>query len=162
VNDIDLLTGRLEADPSNSILASMLTDELMESRGMIRSEADRHVASVVAVAGQARQLAEATHLMRSGSASGRWLHTRCRRWAHIAQRIPYTLLLVAGDAPPVIASAPLLGELVPWTGVLITVGAAWAIHEWQVQAAQKRTRRRYVALKRPAARQVSNGSAHVE
>ena len=46
MNDIDLLILAVERDPYNPIPASMLTDELMEEKGMLRSEADRHVSAV--------------------------------------------------------------------------------------------------------------------
>ena len=78
MNDIDLLTRAVEAEPRNTIIAAMLTDELMEARDMLRSEADRHVAAVQRVAGAARQVTLAVELMETGTRSQRQLTRRLR------------------------------------------------------------------------------------
>jgi hypothetical protein len=162
VTDIDLLTTRLEADPANTILAAMLTDELMDTRDMLRSEADRHVSHVQATATQARQLAEATHLMHRGSASGRWLQPHCRRWVHLPARSYYMIVVIAGDSAPLIPLGAGATMHRPWVGILVTVGAAWVIREWEAHIAQRRRDARYRRVRAAHERQVSSGSARVE
>lgn len=96
MSDVDALVALLERDPDNAIVAAMLTDELMEARGMLRSEADRHVANVIAVAAEARELAEAAAEVRPGARwRGRILS--CVRWVlGLDRRIRFTLLVVPG------------------------------------------------------------------
>jgi hypothetical protein len=141
MNDIALLTARLEADPNNPIVASMLVDELVGERGMTYSEAFRHTANVMVSAESAAKLRRATALM-CDTSHHRWLLRReIRRAAGLGARTPSTILVISGDSAPVTRSLQ-PGDFFRCIPLpVVTVGAGWVLTAHETRALVSRARR---------------------
>ena len=124
MNNITMLTSALEREPGNSILSAMLTDALMEERDMNRSEADRHVTSIVAVASEAAQLSDAAALLALKSPIRYQIQNRILALSRMRSGGELTIVLVPGTHPPTVVADRHIdaGGLFWWNTV--TVGAA--------------------------------------
>jgi hypothetical protein len=148
MSDKDLLIRLVEDNPDNSIVASMLVDELMEVEDRTRSEAERHVESVAQFAREAVLIRTAAELM----CSAKWcaeVVTRAAR-AALEFQVPheFRLLIVGGDKPPAVP-IEFAGRRHHRCPVYVPVGAGWVM----VQIAHERERRRAVRqLRRKAGR----------
>jgi len=128
MTDVQLLINLVSKDPDQDISAAMLVDELMDARGMLRSEADRHVERLRADCRSAKQIDLVASFIRE----------RGRRWvalmAEVALAIgfddgrPFGLAVMGGDLPPSAAVRPgpnaLTGERDIWS---VALPAGWAL-----------------------------------
>lgn len=133
MNDLDALEQAVCTNYAEDTPAAMLIDELLARTDATRAQAEHHVGTIRAVASGAFALAQATHLMRRDTTSGKWLAQAARRAAGLArENEEYTVLVVPGDAWPTLltTSFGLMFRSQRWT---ITVGANWVIHHWKVR-----------------------------
>lgn len=93
------LLARLERDPESDILAAMLTDELMDARGMARNEADKYVATARGVAQTALDIAFVASVIRAKGPAYHWLMSHVWDAIALPDTTPITLFIVGGDGP---------------------------------------------------------------
>jgi len=144
VNDIDLLTRAVENDPRNTILHAMLVDALIDQRDMLRSEADAHVRRVVAVAADARDLADAAQLMGAHDWLSRELRAAVLACVDLHNPGRACVLLVSGDDDPTECEMSQLGPSNRYWNELVIVGARWIL----TAAETLRVRRRMNRIRR--------------
>lgn len=129
MTDVACLVKLIEQDPDTDILAAMLIDELMEARGMLRSEAERHVRHVQADARIAKQIDFVARLLRAKGPAYTYLCRAIERHLMIQEVIGYTLYVVSGDGPPRFCR---VGDVVQTPtarhGYPIAIPAGWVIH----------------------------------
>lgn len=106
MTDVQLLVTLIEQDPESEISAAMLTDELMEARGMIRSEADRHVERVRKTARQVLQMKFAAGLIAAKGPAYRALLDTIADAHPLFFASMCTIYVVSGDGPPRRADPP--------------------------------------------------------
>jgi hypothetical protein len=148
VTNLDILTRLVEREPNNDILTAMLTDELMDARDMLRSEADAHVAHVRAVAAEAAQLADAARLMVPGSPPCRALSRIAHAEAGVPLQAAASLLLEPGAAAPLLHPQWDHRGQRYWPPSVITVGAAWVLTTWRYELDMRSSRRRAARRRR--------------
>ncbi len=100
MNDLDMLIDLVEHNPDAMLYQEMLTDELMERRDMIRSEADRHAHGIAKKARDARDLTDAAAIMTKPTAVTRatmasLIHTLGERGDRVN-----SLILIPGESGP--------------------------------------------------------------
>ena len=127
MSDIDLLTRAVESDPRNTILHAMLTDELIDQRDMLRTEADAHVQRVVAVAATARDLACAAQLLGTRDWLSRELRAAVLACVDLHNPGRACVLLVSGGDDPHECEIPLPGPAYRYWNEVVTVGARWIL-----------------------------------
>ena len=98
-NAQDILAN-LEADPDSEILAAMLTDALMEERGQLRSEADRHVEIARQNARDARDMKFACGLFRARGPAAFMIREFLLVQYLGGESIPFTVYLILGSNGP--------------------------------------------------------------
>lgn len=128
MTDANDLIDALEADPHSEILAAMLTDELMESRGMIRTEADRHVERLRADARERIECAAAAEVMRSTDGRSDRVKEHIRLMCFEGLQPPaYNFIVTGGDSPPVATARQIDSPNGWWHEWTVTVGALWIV-----------------------------------
>jgi hypothetical protein len=100
MTDLDLLLQALAEHPDDDALALALTDELMDTPGYSPALAAARVAAERELAHQARSIAEATHLMRSDTDSGRYLRSIIARTLRSRLDLPLSTIVVYGYQGP--------------------------------------------------------------
>lgn len=115
-------------DPESVILAAMLTDALMEERGMLRSEADRHVCRVIQDARDLLDISAAATIMTAGDGR-RYRVLDAMMLAIWPNEVPpsFSWIIVGGDDEPCrMLTASSEDGPYPFEWVL-KVGARWII-----------------------------------
>jgi hypothetical protein len=101
VTDANDMIAHLEREPESDIVAAMLVDELMQTRGMLRTEADRHVTKLRMDARDNLDMLNASFLVRPGSPVRDAIHLEVKRvcWPNDPAP-PFTLVLRPGSDLP--------------------------------------------------------------
>jgi hypothetical protein len=148
VNDLTMLTTLVEQEPDNTIVAAMLTDELMDARDMLRSEAEKHVLHVQQTAAACRDLAAAAMLMVDGTGSHTYLLRRVLLVIDAPTWYLGTVLTVPGPERPRVFHLDNVDGPATWGHCMVTVGARWLLDQWDADA-PRRERQRRVRRTRP-------------
>jgi hypothetical protein len=127
VNNAIMLADALSADPNNAILEAMLTDELLDARDMLRSEADRHIAALRAAARTEQDFHRAAELLADGSPRQEELMIRVYQFIGWGALHDNTLFLVPGLAEPLLRMHEVRDGRNVWAGQTVTVGATWLL-----------------------------------
>jgi len=125
VNNIDMLSEAITAEPLNSILQYMLVDELMEEKDMTVTEAWMKVASVVSHAFYLQHFARAAELLSAASDKREELLKQVAQSAGVTQFERVTVFLVVGSSPPKLCRRPGGQQASAWGNFAVTVGASW-------------------------------------
>jgi hypothetical protein len=100
VNNVDILLSLVEREPRNDVYAACLIDALMEERGMLRTEADRHVSSVQAMARTAADIDFTADLISRHGQAWHALLQEVERQAKLWGLEGFILYVTGGDQPP--------------------------------------------------------------
>lgn len=126
----DLLQA-LEEDPQSDILAAMLTDELMESRGMARNEADRYVELARVSARQALDVKWATELIVAKGPAFHALVSEVRTLVGIYATDEFTMFVIPGEGrPEVLVPADVRERGAIYRGFPVSLPASWVRFWW--------------------------------
>ncbi len=139
------LVAAVERNPTNPIVAAMLTDELMDARDMLRSEADAHVRNVQSAGGTAAQIRVGCELLANDTECRRYLLAQVFRTCGVPRGRRPTVIVTEGDKLRVTEARLLVDDPRYWGRVVILVGAAWLLYTWDARltalAARRRLRR---------------------
>jgi hypothetical protein len=127
VNNVHLLTLRLHEQPEDDALRAALTDALVEDEGITHPEAAGRVAAITRAVIDARQLAEAAHLLSEVGEDAPALHRLILRTANVPASPAPTVIVVTGDTAPVFSVHHGHAWWNPVRTGLVTVGAGWVV-----------------------------------
>lgn len=126
MTDLDHLIRRLEADPDSDIGAAMLIDELMDARGMLYTEAERHVRQLQADARSVLQMTFVAELIRAKGPAHDALHELIRELAGLSKGEAYTLFVTSGsEAPSGGVRGATINNRLLGPGLVIFLPAGW-------------------------------------
>lgn len=125
MTDVTLLVNLIEQEPESPFYAAMLVDELMEARGMLRTEADRHVERVQADARLALDLKNATALVAAKDEYWPILCEHLRIVCHLARDESFDLIVIPGPSEPNHRRHNRSRNGQWWDDITVTVGASW-------------------------------------
>jgi len=129
VSNVNWLENALKLDPGNDELSAALTDELIETNGMTREEADKHVEDLRRPGLMAHVHACST-LMQKHNPERHVVNAILREYLHVTDEVVFTGLLTTGSSSPVITKArPEIGA--PADRMTVLVGASWLLHEYR-------------------------------
>lgn len=100
MTDLQLLINRINQEPDSDIGAAMLIDELMDAKGMLYTEAARHVETVRAIARTNLQIEFTAGLIRAKGPAYDKLINELHALFQLDGDAVYGLFVVAGDDPP--------------------------------------------------------------
>ena len=132
MNNVEILLALVEREPRCDVYAACLTDALMEERGMLRSEADRHVLRVQLQARTAADITFTADLIARKGTAWHALLTEVETVAKLWGVAGFILYVTGGEQPPSIidggrgASFPAHNRRVP---VRLPAGWVRAWHE---------------------------------
>jgi hypothetical protein len=150
VKDLETLTALFERDPFNPVLLAMLTDELITSGGMNRTEADQKLQRVQLVARQAAELREAGTLMTPGTDSGRYLLRELMRVTAVPDGWACSAVLLSDGAEP-FRTEPTVSEVTGlWGATVIYAPARWVITCWETRVLVQQKEAARARRRRPA------------
>lgn len=149
MNNVEDLTRELEREYLNDIVASMLTDALMEEKDMLRSEADKHVTYIRENGRILKDLQTAGELFSSETYFSFVVSIQIYTMLAIPPGIAPALRIEAGDMPPrAIWPTPEVPEQY-WEDCTIMVGASWCWGVYHsVQEQHKKRRKAESALRK--------------
>lgn len=146
MTDVQLLIDLVSADPDQDIAVAMLIDELMEARGMLRSEADRHVERLRDDVRRSKQIDTAAAILAERGPRWQALAMHLRGMAELGEYESFFIFLVGGDDEPSGGvRSPVAGSIPPVGELSIYVPAGWALSWWK---ANKMSIKPPVAVKR--------------
>lgn len=126
MTDVQLLINLIERDPDSDITAAMLTDELMECRGMLRSEADRHVERVRADARTALQIQFTAGLIAAKGPAYYAMRNEVARVLGFNGNETYSFVVVGGeDEPRVSVAGTMQARALGVDGLFVALPAGW-------------------------------------
>jgi len=144
MSDVDLLTAQVELHPTNDIVASMLVNELMESRDMNRSEAGAHVVRVQEVAIDAAFMRRAAELLSGCPWQRAWARdTVLEQIVNLPVPCP-VVMLIRGLQSPRLHMRPYEQVGTAWVQAIVTVGAQWLVMEYREYIAWRTAHNREV------------------
>lgn len=121
------LLDRLEKEPDSDILAAMLTDELMEARGMNRTEADRYVATARRSAWDSADMAFLAHVIKAKGPAYYLLLNDVRTRLALYTHETITVFVVAGTDEPRVGNVPTdIPNGAIFHGFPVAIPATWA------------------------------------
>lgn len=127
----DDLVALVERDPHNPICEGMLYDHLYGDIGMTHSEATARVRTVVETARSARQIREATVLLRSDAATRREAILMIYAHCGIPVGAAPTVIVTDGVVVHVGHSGSPDSHESYWGHTVISVGAHWLLSQWK-------------------------------
>lgn len=154
MDNVEILLALVEREPRNDVYAACLTDALMEERGMLRTEADRHVLRVQLDARTAADIEFTADLIARRGTAWHALLTEVETVAKLWGVEGFILYVTGGEQPPSIidgggsTSFPANNRRVP---VRLPAGWVYAWHQKNplplgraLPAKAERPRRHYV------------------
>lgn len=160
------LLDRLERDPESDVLAAMLTDELIEARGMTYSEAAGYVATARKTARDALDIAHVANVIRANGPQYVYLVERIRRTLGQPSGAAFVLFLIAGDGDPRIGvGIEMMPDDDPGPGLYVILPCSWArsiLSRTGLPMHFPRAPRRvakFVNVRRPSYRVIERGKA---
>lgn len=139
------MIAHLKDEPESDIVAAMLTDELMETRGMLRTEADRQVLDLRRTFRAALPVGQAHNIIHADVAFRVWLREKVSEDVKLGRGTNFTIDIIPGVQPAFLSFAGEEAQAKYNYGVVIGVGASLVIYwyaEWLKTLPPREQRRR--------------------